>query len=64
MSQYELIWHKSARRQLKNMRQYEKPILRKLYAATKDPYQHLRRLTGYSYYKMRVDNYRIIIEIM
>ena len=64
MSQYTLVWHEDAQKQLEKLKHDKVRILKKLDDTVKDPYQYLRRLSGYPYYKIRVGNYRIILKVM
>ena len=66
MLQYQLVWHKSAQKQLEKLKRDREIILNKLYddEFLKNPHQYVQRLSGYQWHKMRVNEYRVIIKII
>jgi mRNA interferase RelE/StbE len=61
---YQIIWSESAARQLGKLeRSVAKRILERVQGLQSDPYRSLRRLVGVPYYRLRVGDYRVIVEI-
>ena len=62
---YQIIWSESASRQLGKLdRSIAKRILDKLEGLREDPKRELRRLVGAPFYRLRVGEYRAIVELV
>ncbi|MGC8727567.1 MAG: type II toxin-antitoxin system RelE family toxin [Thermoplasmata archaeon] len=62
--EYKIIWSISAVKQLKSLdRSIVKRILEKVDALSKNPERYVEKLIGYPYYRLRVGDYRVILEI-
>lgn len=61
---FEIIWSESAVRQLKRL---DRTVARRIFAKVGDlrenPFPHVRRLVNSSYYRLRVGDYRVILDI-
>ncbi|MFH1521802.1 MAG: type II toxin-antitoxin system RelE/ParE family toxin [archaeon] len=61
---YEIIFHKPAKKQLKKLPQeIQIRILKTLERIRVRPHYFIKRLTGSPYYRLRVGDYRIILDI-
>jgi mRNA interferase RelE/StbE len=61
---FRIIWSESAARQLGKLdRSVAKRILERVQSLESDPFRSLRRLVGVPYYRLRVGDYRVIVEI-
>ncbi|MGI9566669.1 MAG: type II toxin-antitoxin system RelE family toxin [Nitrosopumilus sp.] len=59
------IWSDNAKKELKRLpSDIQKRILDKTDDVEENPFQYLERLTGRSFYKYRVGNYRIIVDVI
>ncbi|WP_316504476.1 type II toxin-antitoxin system RelE/ParE family toxin [Nitrosopumilus sp.] len=59
------IWSDNAKKELKRLpSDIQKRILDKTDDVEENPFQYLERLTGRSFYKYRVGNYRIIVDVV
>jgi len=62
---YKIIWSESASRQLGKLdRGVAKRILERVQQLEVDPLRYLRRLVGVPYYRLRVGDFRVIVEVM
>jgi len=62
---YKIIWSESASRQLGKLdRGVAKRILECVQQLEVDPLRYLRRLVGVPYYRLRVGDFRVIVEVM
>ncbi|MGC8547195.1 MAG: type II toxin-antitoxin system RelE family toxin [Thermoplasmata archaeon] len=62
--EYKIIWSISAVKQLKSLdRSIVKRILEKVDALSINPERYVEKLIGYPYYRLRVGDYRVILEI-
>ncbi len=62
--EYKIIWSISAVKQLKSLdRSIVKRILEKVDALSKNPERYVEKLIGYPYYRLRVGDYKVILEI-
>jgi len=62
---YQIIWSESAARQLGKLdRSVAKRILERVQALESNPLHSLRRLVGVPYYRMRIGDYRVIVEVV
>ncbi len=62
---YTIIWSEPAARQLGKLdRSVAKRILESVQKLESDPYRSLRRLVGVPYYRLRVGDFRIIVEVV
>jgi mRNA interferase RelE/StbE len=62
---YQIIWSESAARQLAKLdRSVSKRILERVQELESDPYRSLRQLVGVPYYRLRVGDYRVIVEVV
>lgn len=61
---YQIIWSESAARQLGKLdRAVAKRILDRVQELESNPLRSLRRLVGVPYYRLRVGDFRVIVEI-
>ncbi len=64
MTGFEIIWSKPAERQLRKL---ERPIAKRILDAVEtlrtDPFRSARKLAGSPYYRVRVGDYRVIVDI-
>ena len=61
---YQIIWSESASRQLGKLdRSVAKRILDRVQELESSPYRSLRRLVGVPYYRLRVGDFRVIVEV-
>ena len=59
------IWSDNAKKELKRLSpDIQKRILDKTNDVEGNPFQYLERLTGQLFYKYRVGNYRIIVDVV
>lgn len=62
---YQVIWSESASRELSKLdRAVAKRILDQVEAIRESPRRSLRRLVGLPYFRMRVGDYRLILELV
>ncbi len=62
--EYKIIWSISAVKQLKSLdRSIAKRIFEKVDTLSKNPERYVEKLVGYPYYRLRVGDYRVILEI-
>ena len=62
---YTIIWSEPAARQLGKLdRSVAKRILDSVQKLESDPYRYLRRLVGVQYYRLRVGDFRVIVEVV
>jgi len=62
---YKIIWSESASRQLGKLdRAVVKRILERVQQLEVDPLRYLRRLVGVPYYRLRVGDFRVIVEVI
>jgi mRNA interferase RelE/StbE len=61
---FEIIWSDSATRELKKL---NRTVARRIFAGVGDlrgnPFPHVRRLVNSPYYRLRVGDYRVIMDI-
>jgi mRNA interferase RelE/StbE len=61
---YRIIWSESAARQLGKLdRSVAKRILERVQDLESNPYRLLRRLVGVPYYRLRVGDFQVIVEV-
>ena len=61
---FQIIWSESAARQLAKLdRAVSKRILSRVQDLETDPLRSLRKLVGVPYYRLRVGDYRVIVEV-
>jgi mRNA interferase RelE/StbE len=61
---FQIIWSESAARQLGKLdRSVAKRILGRVQALESDPLRSLRRLVGVPYHRLRVGDFRLIVEV-
>jgi mRNA interferase RelE/StbE len=61
---YRIIWSESAARQLGKLdRSVAKRILERVQELESNPYRLLRRLVGVPYYRLRVGDFQLIVEV-
>ncbi|WP_456474650.1 type II toxin-antitoxin system RelE family toxin [Candidatus Pyrohabitans sp.] len=61
---FNIIWSPSAVRELKKLdRVVAKKIFNKVDELRNDPYRNVRKLVGLPYYRLRVGDYRVILDI-
>jgi mRNA interferase RelE/StbE len=61
---FKIIWSRPAARELKKLdRVVSKRIFEKVGELAEDPYLHVTKLTGGPYYRLRVGDYRAILDI-
>jgi len=59
------IWSDSAKKELKRLPlDIQRRILDKTDDVEEDPFQYLEKLAGQPFYKYRVGNYRIIVDVV
>jgi len=61
---FEIIWSESASKELKKL---ERPVAKRVFDAVSklrdDPYRNLMRLANSPFYRLRVGDYRVILNI-
>lgn len=61
---FEIIWSESA---IKDLKKIERPIGKRIFDAItrlkEDPYHNIIKLTNSPYYRLRVGDYRVILDI-
>ncbi len=61
---FEIIWSDSATKQLKKL---NRTVARRIFARVGDlqesPFPHVRRLVNSPYYRLRVGDYRVIMDV-
>ncbi len=61
---FEIIWSDSATRQLKKLdRAVGRRIFQKVGELTDKPYRYVQKLVNSPYYRLRVGDYRVILDI-
>lgn len=61
---FEIIWSDSAVRQLKGLdRTVARRIFAKVGKLAENPFPHVRKLVNSPYYRLRVGDYRVILDI-
>jgi mRNA interferase RelE/StbE len=61
---FEIIWAESAARQLKKLdRTVARRIFDKVEEIQHNPHRHLQKLVNSPYYRLRVGDYRVILDI-
>ncbi len=61
---FEIIWSDSTARQLKKLdRSVARRIFAKVGELQENPFPHVRRLVNSPYYRLRVGDYRVILDI-
>ena len=62
---YQVIWSEGAARELTKLdRSVARRILEHVEGLRADPKRGLRRLVGVPYYRLRVGDYRVIVELL
>lgn len=65
MMVFEIVWSDSAARQLKKL---DRTIARRIFAKVgelrENPFPHVRKLVNSPYYRLRVGDYRVIMDIV
>jgi len=61
---FEIVWSDSARRRLKKL---DRTVARRVFEAVgelrEDPLRHLQKIVNSPYYRLRVGDYRVIVDI-
>lgn len=61
---FQIVWSDSALKELKKLeRSVSKRIFAKVSLLENEPYRHVQKLVGSPFFKLRVGDYRIILEI-
>ncbi len=61
---FKIIWSESAARELRRLdRSVARQIFEKVDKLKEDPYRNVRKLVGLPYFRLRVGDYRIILDI-
>ena len=61
---FKIIWSESAARELRRLdRSVVRQIFEKVDKLKEDPYRNVRKLVGLPYFRLRVGDYRIILDI-
>jgi mRNA interferase RelE/StbE len=61
---FEIIWSEGAVRELKRLdRVVAKKIFEKVGELSENPYRNVKKLTGIPYFRLRVGDYRVILDI-
>jgi len=61
---FQIIWSESAARQLAKLdRGVAKRIFDKVEGLRDDPFRQVRRLTGLPYFRLRVGDFRVFVEV-
>lgn len=61
---FEIVWSDSASRQLKKLdRTVARRIFEKVGELREDPLRHVRKLVNSPYYRLRVGDFRVILDI-
>jgi len=59
------IWSDNAKKEIKRLsHDIQKRILDKTEDVEENPFQYLEKMTGQPFYKYRVGNYRIIVDVV
>jgi mRNA interferase RelE/StbE len=62
--EYEIVWSIPATKQLKSLdRSIAKRIYEKVDALSQNPERYVEKLVRYPYYRLRVGDYRVILDI-
>ena len=62
---YTIIWSESAARELGKLdRSIAKRVLESVQRLESNPHRSLRRLVGVPYYRLRVGDFRVIVEVV
>ena len=62
---YTIIWSEPAARELGKLdRSVAKRIIESVQKLESDPYRFLRRLVGVPYFRLRVGDFRVIVEVV
>lgn len=62
--EFKIIWSDSAFKDLKKLdRSISKRIFEKVSSISNKPYRHIQKLAGSPYFKLRIGDYRVILEI-
>jgi mRNA interferase RelE/StbE len=62
---YSIIWSESAARQLRKLdRSISKRIFERVQRLESEPLRQVRRLVGAPYYRLRVGDYPVIVELL
>ena len=62
--EYKIVWSIPAAKQLKHLdRTIAKRIYEKVGLLSQNPERHVEKLVGYLYYRLRVGDYRVIVDI-
>lgn len=61
---FEIVWSDSAARQLKKL---DRSVARRIFAKVgelgENPFPHVRKLVNSPYYRLRVGDYRVILDV-
>jgi mRNA interferase RelE/StbE len=61
---FQIIWSEPATEQLRKLdRQLAKRIFRKVSELHEDPFRHVTKLVGSPNYRLRIGDYRVILDI-
>lgn len=64
MTSFEIIWSESAARELKKLdRAVARRIFDRVGELQKDPFRHVQRLVNSPYFRLRVGDYRVILDV-
>lgn len=61
---FEIIWSESAAKELKKLdRSVAKQIFQKVSELRENPYRNVKKIVGSPYFRLRVGDYRVVIDI-
>ena len=62
---YKILFSTNAKKQLVKLeKETSKNVLKKLYSIKHNPFPHLKKLKGSKFFRLRVQNLRVIIEVI
>ena len=61
---YEIYWHPNTRRLLRKLEtKVSKRIINKIIKLKNNPFRYLEHYVGQSYFKLRIGDYRVLIDV-
>jgi len=61
---FKIRWDKRAKEELRKLETFlARRIIKKIREISEDPFSHVKKLKGSSYFRLRVGDYRVILDI-